>query len=89
MPPRILVADDEPQMRSALRAALESSGYETTLVSDGRKALQEAEKRIYDMVITDMKMPGLDGLALLERIRQDNLSPNVAVSYTHLTLPTN
>ena len=86
MPPRILVADDEPQMRSALRAALESSGYETTLVSDGRKALQEAEKRIYDMVITDMKMPGLDGLALLERIRQDNLSPNVVLITAYGTI---
>ncbi|HUT05051.1 MAG TPA: sigma-54 dependent transcriptional regulator [bacterium] len=86
MPPKILVADDEPQMRSALRAALEKSGYDTTLVSDGRKALEEAEKRVYDMIITDMKMPGLDGLALLERIRRDNLAPNVVLITAYGTI---
>ncbi|MBN1592173.1 MAG: sigma-54-dependent Fis family transcriptional regulator [Candidatus Coatesbacteria bacterium] len=79
MAPKILIADDEPQMRSALRVALESSGYETTIVSDGQKALEEAQKHIYDMVITDMKMPGLSGLELLECVRKENLAKSVVL----------
>ena len=74
MPPRILIADDESHMRNALRAALKSSGYDTVIVSDGHKALEEASKKTFDMIITDMKMPGLSGLQLLERVRQDNLN---------------
>lgn len=86
MAPRILIADDETQMRNALRAALQRAGYEAVIVSDGQKALQEASSRSYDMVITDMKMPGLDGLELLERIRKNNLSPYVVLITAYGTI---
>ena len=86
MPPKILIADDEPQMRNALRVALQESGYDTTLVSDGKKALEEAQKRSYDMIITDMKMPGLSGLELLERARKDNLAPSVVLITAYGTI---
>ena len=86
MPPRLLIADDEPQMRNALRVALQESGYDTTLVSDGRKALEEAQRQSYDMIITDMKMPGLSGLELLERARNDKLTPNVVLITAYGTI---
>ena len=86
MPPRVLIADDEPQMRDALRAALKKGGYDTVLVSDGQSALEQAQKRSFDMIITDVKMPGLSGLELLERIRKDNLAPNVVLITAYGTI---
>ncbi|MCD6326828.1 sigma-54-dependent Fis family transcriptional regulator [bacterium] len=86
MAPRILVADDESQMRSALRVALKDSGYETVLVSDGQKALDEARKDRFDMIITDMKMPGLSGMELLEVVRQENLAQFVVLITAYGTI---
>ncbi len=67
--PNILVADDELNMRLVLQALLTREGYEVFLAEDGREALQIIKSQNISTVITDLKMPHLDGKALLEWVR--------------------
>ncbi|MFO0692144.1 MAG: sigma-54 dependent transcriptional regulator [Polyangiales bacterium] len=66
---RILVVDDEANAREALAELLSDEGYETAMASDGLKALAALQSFDPDVVLTDLKMPGLDGIGLLERGR--------------------
>ena len=66
---RVLVVDDEPNARSALAELLRDEGYVTELAADGYRALSLLESFDPDVVLTDLKMPVLDGLGLLERGR--------------------
>ena len=65
----ILVIDDDEAVRRAFELALEDSGYEVTLVDGGQKGVDEVQKNIYDLVFLDLKMPGMDGVATLKKIR--------------------
>src|SRR5882724_2748214 len=66
--PRILVADDEKVIREILSDFLTMEGYVVRTVEDGDAALRELERRSYNLVISDLKMPGMGGLELLEKI---------------------
>jgi two-component system response regulator MprA len=66
---RILVVDDEPAVREALRAGLEFEGYEVTLAADGLGALEAIAKQIPDAIVLDVMMPRMDGLTVLRRLR--------------------
>ncbi len=68
-PARVLVVDDEPNARSALVELLQEEGYEVEGAEEGRAALRRLEAFDPDVVLTDLKMPGLDGIGLLERGR--------------------
>jgi PAS domain S-box-containing protein len=68
---RILLADDNADMREYLRRLLARSGYEVEAVADGRSALSAARHRKPELVLTDVMMPGLDGFALLRALRAD------------------
>jgi len=70
---RVLVVDDEKVIREILSEFLTMEGYVVRSVEDGERALQELKLRPYDMVISDLKMPKLSGLQLLERITDDGL----------------
>src|SRR5687767_11484197 len=70
---RILVVDDEKVIREILCEFLAMEGFVVRGVEDGEKALAELRLRPYDMVISDLKMPKLSGLELLERIRAEKL----------------
>lgn len=69
---RILVVDDEPSARTGLEKLLASEGYRVWSAEDGESALVLMDEIAPDIVVTDLKMPGMDGLALLERIRARN-----------------
>ncbi len=69
---KILVVDDEAKMRRVLQIILQKEGYEAVTAKDGREALQKAEKENFDLVLTDMKMPGLSGIDLLKRITESD-----------------
>lgn len=69
MKPRVLVADDEKNMRWVIRQALESEGYEVLEASDGKEALKVAYDEEPDLVILDHKMPSPDGMEVLRRLR--------------------
>jgi DNA-binding response OmpR family regulator len=70
MAAHILVVDDDPDIRGLLRALLERAGYEVSDAPDGRAGLRELYAGSPDLVILDVAMPGLDGWATLERIRE-------------------
>jgi DNA-binding NtrC family response regulator len=66
---RILVADDDAVIREGLRRILLSEGYEVETVSNGRAALESLERESFKLLITDLKMPGMSGLEVLQAIR--------------------
>lgn len=67
---RILVADDEESMRWVLSKALKRKGYSVDLAVDGRQALSLIKENTYDLAILDIRMPGINGLDLLDRVRE-------------------
>jgi DNA-binding NtrC family response regulator len=67
---RILVIDDEQYIRTALREVLEREGFEVRSAGDGKRGLELLETEGADLVITDVIMPGIDGVATLEQIKQ-------------------
>jgi len=67
---RILVADDEESMRWVLSKALRKKGFTVDLAKDGDEALKLIQETNYDMAIFDIKMPGISGLDLLDRVRE-------------------
>ena len=66
----ILVADDEPSIRHVLSLVLREKGYEVRAVGNGEEALQELAAHEYDVVISDVRMPKLDGMGLLQAARE-------------------
>ncbi len=77
---RILVVDDEPQITRVLRSSLMSSGYEVETAQDGVAALEKMATWAPDMVITDLAMPRMDGVALCTKIRAKSDMPILVLS---------
>ncbi|MGB9716385.1 MAG: sigma-54-dependent transcriptional regulator [Thermodesulfovibrionales bacterium] len=74
---KILVVEDENSMREVLRILLEGENYEVITASDGLEGLSHIENDIFDLVITDIKMPGADGFEVLKKVK--NLSSETIV----------
>ena len=68
--PRILVVDDEPGVLLTVSAILTREGYDVTSAGGGKAALEAIQQRYYDLVLTDLKMPLVDGLAVLAHVRK-------------------
>ncbi|MGA2031722.1 MAG: sigma-54 dependent transcriptional regulator [Thermoguttaceae bacterium] len=71
---KILVADDEKIKRVTLAEDLAAQGHEVVTAADGAEALEKLRIDRFDVVVTDLKMPKLDGIELLKRIKQDHLA---------------
>ena len=65
----ILVVDDELSMREFLKILLEKEGYQVATAAEGKTALDLAEKNGFDLVISDIRMPGMSGLDLLTQLK--------------------
>ncbi|MGH2393065.1 MAG: sigma-54-dependent transcriptional regulator, partial [Candidatus Limnocylindria bacterium] len=76
-PATILVADDDPGLRESLERTLTREGYGVVMASDGRAALERLQAGSIDLVLTDLKMPGLSGLDLLRAAKA--ISPDIDV----------
>lgn len=74
---KILVVEDEKSMREVLKILLEGENYEVTTAADGVAGLSFVEKDIFDLVITDMKMPKVDGFEVLKKVKE--VSPDTIV----------
>jgi len=67
---RILAVDDSPVMRQMVKATLAEAGHTVSQAANGEEALRIAAAQVFDMVITDLNMPVMDGLALIRSLRQ-------------------
>lgn len=66
---KILITDDDMDLRELLTEAVKNWGYEVSVARDGDEALRKLRMERFDIVITDLMMPGMDGLALLQKIK--------------------
>lgn len=88
MKPRILIIDDEVAIRDSLRMVLEYEGYEVSSAATGEEGIATLEREAPDLVFLDIKMPGLDGLEVLQRLRHlVEVTPIVVIS-GHATIST-
>jgi len=85
MKARVLVIDDEPAIRDTLRMILEYEGHEVVLAGSGQEGLTLAEREPPDLVFLDIKMPGMDGLEVLTRLRAQNETVPVVMVSAHGT----
>ncbi len=83
---KILVAEDEHNLREGIAEAFVDAGHEVVQAAAGDEALAAMEEQVFDLVITDYKMPGLDGLELLRRVRMINDSTAVIMMTAYGTV---
>jgi DNA-binding NtrC family response regulator len=74
---KILILDDEPDMAENVRRIVEAAGYDALVETDGLRALAAVEQERPELVLTDLRMPDIDGLAFLERVKSRH--PEIAV----------
>jgi DNA-binding NtrC family response regulator len=82
----ILVVDDESTIRESLRLVLEEEGYETSIASDGKEALDLIKVNDFDIIITDLKMPEIDGMALIRQCQQICPQTSIIIITAHGSL---
>jgi DNA-binding NtrC family response regulator len=88
MPASILVVDDEPALQDILTWSLAAEGYRVATAGSGEEALTRVEEQDFDVIVTDLVMPGLNGLDLLERSRVLNPRASVIVMTAYAALET-
>ena len=76
---RILVVDDEPLVRKSLYESLRGDGFTASMASNGEEAYEKIAASYFDIVITDMKMPKMNGMELLKKLRKDFPSVSVVI----------
>ena len=81
--PSILIVDDEPGVRSALGGVLRDEGYEVDAVDSGEACLERLGRQAYDVVVLDIWLPGMDGLATLTRMRERQIDVQVVIISGH------
>jgi len=77
---RVLVVDDEPQIRRVLTVNLSTRGYDVTAAQDGTQALLEAARHPPDVVLLDLGLPDIDGLQVIRELRTWTTTPIVVLS---------
>jgi CheY-like chemotaxis protein/anti-sigma regulatory factor (Ser/Thr protein kinase) len=81
--PRVLVVEDSPTQASELRFLLEDAAFDVDLAEDGVAALSSLEQTLPDIIVTDLQMPRMDGLALVEAVRCEHPSVPVVLITAH------
>ncbi|MBF3200749.1 response regulator, partial [Pseudomonas aeruginosa] len=73
--PRLLLVEDDPRLREDLDAHFRQRGFRVTVCGDGSHGLEAAGREAFDLVLLDIMLPSLDGLALLESLRREQATP--------------
>jgi CheY-like chemotaxis protein len=76
---RILVVEDEPGVVLALSDALKTEGFDVVTAKDGEEGLATALKEHPDLILTDLKMPGMDGIAMIDKLHEDTWGRDAAI----------
>ena len=76
---KILIADDERDIREFLRIKFENRGFECIMASDGSMAVRMAKHSLPSMIIMDVRMPKMDGLKALSELQQDSVTRHIPV----------
>jgi DNA-binding response OmpR family regulator len=84
---RILVVDDEPNVPLVFRTALEAAGHAVTTADDGQAALDAVGQAPADLVLLDLRMPGMDGMDVLRLLRERGVTTPVVFVTAHGTVP--
>lgn len=84
--PNILVVEDKDSMRNMLYDTLTEEGYRVDSANDGRQALDLVENKSYDLVLTDLRMPEVDGLEVLSRVKEVDTDTSVIVMTAYGTI---
>ena len=69
---KILIVDDDEDIRSVLEETLGDWGYQTVIAMNGKEGLEAFRSAGFSLIITDVRMPGLDGLSMLKKIREED-----------------
>lgn len=85
---RVLIVDDEDNIRKVLREILEDEGFDVEEAESGEEALTLNERKMFDLVFLDIWLPGIDGLEVLKRIREGEISPYVVMISGHGNIQT-
>ena len=83
---KVLVVDDEKSIRTTLRTSLEDMGLEVLTAASGEEAVGLSEREDLSLVMLDLKLPGIDGLEVLRRLRERNPAPPVVIISAHGTV---
>lgn len=83
---RILVADDDASLRRVIQYKLKQKGYDVSVVADGTAALAELAQNRYDLFLSDIRMPGIDGMELLEKTKQIQNDLEIILMTAHGTV---
>src|SRR2546430_6831975 len=86
--PTILIVDDEATIQQSLKGVLEDESYKTSVAGTGEACLDLLRKRLFDLVLLDIWLPGIDGLETLQRIRELENAPEVIMISGHGTIET-
>ncbi|MDQ3281860.1 MAG: response regulator, partial [Acidobacteriota bacterium] len=78
--PRILIIDDEPSIRTTLASILEDEGHRTTSCESGEEGVAQFARDEFDLILLDLWLPGIDGLGVLERLRNAGAPPIIMIS---------
>ncbi|MGE3191156.1 MAG: sigma-54-dependent transcriptional regulator, partial [Vicinamibacterales bacterium] len=81
--PSILIVDDEPGVRSSLSGVLRDEGFEVEAVASGEECLDRALRGAFDVIVLDVWLPGMDGLATMQRLRERKVDAQVVVISGH------
>jgi DNA-binding NtrC family response regulator len=85
---KILIIDDERSIRNSLREILEYEGYEVKDASDGVEGFKIASEEKFDIILSDIKMPKMDGLELLEKLKESGVDSQIIMISGHGTIET-
>lgn len=65
-----LICEDDPSIRALVQTVLRRDGFETDVASEGFAAMEQLEKNCYDVIVLDLMMPGVDGYAVVKRVKE-------------------
>ncbi|MCI1720305.1 MAG: sigma-54 dependent transcriptional regulator [Bacteroidales bacterium] len=85
---KVLIIDDEKSIRMALKDILEDEGHEVSLAEDGKKGLEQALANNFDVIFCDIKMPGMDGVEVLDKLVAEGVESSVVMISGHGSIDT-